>query len=248
MTPGGFDAATYGQRNAAFYDTWVAPAVEASTQASVDFLADIARGHTALELGIGTGRVALPLAAAGVAVHGIDASPAMVERLREKPGGADVPVTIGDFVDIPVDGQFRLVYCVFNTFYSLLTQADQVRCFQNVATHLEDGGAFVLEAFVPDPTMFDRGQRLSTTRVEPDRVQLDATRHDSVNQVVTTQHILIGRDGLVLLPVVLRYAWPSELDLMARLAGLSLLARFGGWGRELFTAASGSHVSVYVRS
>ena len=122
-----------------------------------------------------------------------------------------------------------------------------MRCFANVAQHLEADGAFVIEAFVPDPMLFDRGQRLSATRVELDRVQLDATRHDAAAQQVTSQHILIGKEGIVLLPVKLRYAWPAELDLMARLAGLKLLARFGGWNREPFTSVSPTHVSVYGR-
>jgi SAM-dependent methyltransferase len=239
-------ASTYGDRNAAFYDAWVAPAVDANTEPSVDFLADIAAGGRALELGIGTGRVALPLAARGVTVEGIDASEAMIAQLRSKPGGADVAVTMGDFADVGVAGQFRLVYVVFNTFFSLLTQEAQVGCFARVAEHLEPGGAFVIEAFVPDPTLFDRGQRVSATRVEPDRVHLDATRHTSATQHVRSQHIVIGGEGIVLLPVVLRYAWPSELDLMARLAGLSLRGRFGGWQREPFTDNSATHVSVYT--
>jgi SAM-dependent methyltransferase len=241
-----YEASTYGDRIAAVYDAWVAPAVGQSTEPATAFLAELVRdGGRALELGIGTGRLALPLAARGVAVHGIDASEAMVAQLRAKPGGPDIPVAIGDFGDLPVDGQFRLVYVVFNTFFALLSQEDQLRCFRNVREHLEREGRFVIEAFVPDPTLFDRGQRVSTTRVEVDRVQFDATRHDPVAQRVTTQHVLIGKEGIVMLPVQLRYAWPSELDLMARLGGLELEARHGGWHREAFTAASGSHVSVY---
>jgi SAM-dependent methyltransferase len=242
-----YEPGTYGQHNAAFYDAWVAPTVDASTAAAVDFLADIARGASALELGVGTGRVALPLAERGVRVVGIDASEAMIEQLRGKPGGAEMPVSVGDFADVAVEGRFRLVYVVFNTFFSLLTQEEQVRCFRNVAGHLEEGGAFVVEAFVPDPTLFDRGQRVSAPRVELDRVQLDAVHHDAVGQEVTTQHILIGREGIVLLPMKIRYAWPSELDLMAQLAGLRLLGRFADWSRAEFTAASPSHVSVYTR-
>src|SRR5262249_42125763 len=139
--------------------------VDDDTGPAVAFLLDIAgAGGRALELGIGTGRIALPLAATGVLVHGIDASEAMVARLREKPGGSDIRVTIGDFADVGVDGRFRLIYVVFNTFFGLLTQDEQVRCFRNIAAHLDEAGAFVLEAFVPDPSMFDRGQRLSATR------------------------------------------------------------------------------------
>src|SRR5207244_9997396 len=134
----------------------------------------------ALELGTGTGRVALPLAANGVRVHGIDSSEPMVAQMRAKPGGAQIPVTSGDFADVPVEGTYRLIYVVFNTFFALLSQEDQLRCFRNVFVHLERGGRFVIEAFVPDPTLYDRNQRVSTTRVETDRVQLDATHYDPV--------------------------------------------------------------------
>ena len=242
-----YGAETYGQRIAGFYDTWVAPAVEGTTEVAAAFLADLAGDGAALELGIGTGRIALPLARRGVHVQGIDASEAMVARLREKPGGTDIQVHIGDFADVRVDEQFRLVYVVFNTFFALLTQSDQVRCFHNVAAHLADAGKFVIEAFVPDPTLFDRGQRVSATRVEMERIQLDVTRHDSASQQVTSQHVLIGREGITLLPVQMRYAWPSELDLMGQMAGLRLEGRYAGWQLEAFSSASAGHVSVYVR-
>ncbi len=242
-----YEAATYGDRIAAVYDAWVAPAVDQSTEPAAAFLADIAGAGPALELGIGTGRIALPLVERGVAVHGIDASEAMVERLRQKSGGAAIPVTIGDFAEVTAEGEFRLIYVVFNTFFALLSQEEQLRCFASVASKLTEDGAFVIEAFVPDPTLFDRGQRVSTTRVEVDRLQLDATRHDSVAQRVTTQHVVIGKEGIVMLPVQLRYAWPSELDLMARLAGLRLAERYGGWQREPFTPSSPAHVSVFKR-
>ena len=210
------------------------------------FLADLAGAGRALELGIGTGRVALPLAARGVAIHGIDVSEAMVARLRAKPGGEAIPVTIADFASVPVEGRFRLIYVVFNTFFGLLSQDEQVGCFQAVADHLEPDGLFVIEGFVPDPSLFDRGQRLAAALVGVDHLELDATRHDAASQRVTTQHILIGREGIRLYPVQLRYAWPSELDLMARLAGLRLRDRYGGWQREPFGATSASHVSVYL--
>jgi SAM-dependent methyltransferase len=242
-----YGPSTYGERIAGVYDTWVAPRVASSTEQAVALLAELAGDGPVLELGIGTGRLALPLAQRGLAVHGIDASQAMLARLRDKPGGADLPVTVGDFAEVGVEDRFALIYVVFNTFFALLDQAQQVRCFRNVAAHLLDGGRFVIEAFVPDPSMFDRGQRVSAIQVELDRVQLNATQHDPVRQRVTTQNVLIGKEGIVLFPVQLRYAWPSELDLMAALAELQLEARFGGWGREAFGASSPTHVSVYRR-
>ena len=242
-----YGPATYGDRIASIYDSYLDPAIHATTDAAVEFLASVVGTGSALELGIGTGRIALPLAERGVAVQGIDASRAMIDRLHTKAGGENLQVTIGDFASVNVNAKFDLIYVVFNTFFALLEQEQQVTCFCNVAEHLTENGLFVIEAFVPDPTRFDRGQRLGATRVELDRVQLDATHHDPVTQRLTSQHILIGGDGIVLLPVQLRYAWPSELDLMARLAGMRLQQRFGGWHREPFTAASAGHVSVYGR-
>ncbi len=242
-----YEAATYGDRIAAVYDALVAPTVDESTTLAVEFLAELAGNGRALELGIGTGRIAVPLAERGIHVEGIDASDAMVTRLREKTGGEAIPISIGDFGAVAVDGNFQLIYVVFNTFFALLTQEAQVHCFQRVANKLQQGGTFVIEAFVPDPTLFDRGQRVSGTRVELDHVQLDVTQHDPVKQTVTSQHVLIAKEGVVLLPVQLRYAWPSELDLMAHIAALQLAARYGGWRREPFTSSSPSHISVFRR-
>jgi hypothetical protein len=196
---------------------------------------------------VGTGRIAVPLAERGARVHGIDASQSMLDRLKAKSGADQISVTLGDFAELAVDGEFELIYVVFNTFFALLDQEQQVRCFLSVAAHLADRGVFVIEAFVPDPTLYDRGQRVSAVRVEADRVQLDASRIDPVTQRVTSQHILIGAEGIMLLPVQLRFAWPSELDLMARVAGLSLRERYGGWQGEPFSATSPTHVSVYAR-
>ncbi len=241
-----YTAATYGDHIAEIYDELYAGMFD--EEAQVALLVELAAGGRALELGIGTGRLAIPLAERGVEVHGIDASEAMVARLRAKPGGEAIPVVIGDFADVPVEGRFTLIYVVFNTFFALLTQEDQVRCFQNVATHLEDNGVFLVEAFVPDPTRFVRDQNVQTSRVGIGRVVIDAARHDPVFQRVFTQHIHITEAGIRLYPVHLRYAWPSELDLMARLAGLQLRARWGGWRGEPFTSASTMHVSVYERA
>ncbi len=241
-----YEASTYGDRIASVYDAWVAPAVDSTTEPAVDFLAQLAGSGRALELGIGTGRIAIPLAQRGVRVEGIDASEAMVRQMREKPGGEAIPVTIGDFAQVDVDGELQLVYVVFNTFFALLTQQEQLRCFEQVAAKLSQTGAFVIEAFVPDPSLFDRNQRVSAHHVQVERLQLDVTQHDPVEQRVNTQHVVIGRDGIVMLPVQLRYAWPSELDLMARLAGLQLAARHASWRREPFTSTSQFHVSVYT--
>lgn len=236
---------TYGDRIADVYD---AAYPDLPTELTVEFLAEVAGDGPVLELAVGTGRVALPLAARGLDVRGLDASQAMVARLREKPGGADLPVTIGDMADVAVEGSFSLVYLIFNTLFGLLTQDDQLRCFENVAGRLAPGGVFVLEAFVPDLARFDRGQRVSTSRVALDEVWIDAAIHDPVAQRVTSQHVAVSAEGIRLYPVNIRYAFPSELDLMARLGGLRLRERFGGWQREPFDESSRQHVSVYERA
>jgi SAM-dependent methyltransferase len=215
---------------------------------TVAFFERLARGGPALELAIGTGRIALPLAARGVRVDGIDLSPAMVDKLRAKAGGDKLAVTIGDFADVPVTGSYKLIYVVFNTLFNLLTQDDQVRCFQNVTAHLSDGGVFVIEAFVP--TYLNRlrdDQYVDAERIEVDEVWLDVGRHDPVAQRLDESHVVLSRDGVRVYPIVCRYAWPSELDLMARIAGLRLHDRWGGWQGEPFTGDSRRHVSVYGR-
>jgi SAM-dependent methyltransferase len=240
----GYSEQTYGDTVAGVYDEWfgVAPALEAAA----DFLAGLAGTEgRALELGIGTGRIALPLAARGVRVHGIDASEEMVARLRAKPGGDQIPVDIGDFSDVAADGEFDLVYVVVNTFFCLTSQEAQLRCLAQAAARLKPGGHVVIEAFVPDMTRFDHRQRVDVRSIDVGHVRLDATQHDPVAQTLTSQQVVIGADGIRLYPVFIRYAWPTELDLMARLAGLELSGRYGGWRREAFTAASGVHVSVY---
>lgn len=240
-----YDASTYGERIAEVYDDLYG-AIE-NVDAMAEFLAGLAQGGPALELGIGTGRVALPLARRGIEVHGIDASPAMVAKLRAKSGGRAIPVTMGNFGALPVEGEFSVIFVVFNTLFALLTQEEQVGCFQRVANHLTPGGVFVIEAFVPDLTRFDRGQRLAATRFQADQLYLEASFHDSQNQRVDTHHVRISKSGATLYPVKLRYAWPSELDLMGRIAGLRLRERYGGWKREPFSAASAKHVSVFER-
>jgi SAM-dependent methyltransferase len=241
----GYGPATYGDRIADVYDAFYEETLD--TGRAVEALADLARGGPVLELAIGTGRLALPLVERGLEVEGIDASERMVEKLRAKPGGEALRIALGDFADVPVEREYRLVFVAFNTLFALLTQEDQVRCFANVAQHLTDDGAFVVEAFFPDLARFDRNQRTSATLVDENRVMLDASRHNPVEQRVDSQHIVITEAGTKLYPVSIRYAFPGELDLMARLAGLRLRERWGSWNREPFTGESGRHVSVYVR-
>lgn len=244
MGSGAFDAARYGDKIADLYDRLYEELFD--KEGAVEFLAALAGEGRALELGIGTGRIALPLRAMGVEVHGIDASEAMVERLREKPGGENIPVTIGDFADVAVEGFFPLIYVPFNTFFALPSQDDQLRCFRKVASRLGAGGAFVIEAFMPDPGRFDAyHRRTSVERIEEDLVQLEGSLHDPAAQRVLSTHIFLSDEGTRLVPIFIRYAWPSELDLMAKLAGLELKERWGGWRKEPFTSDSKFHVSVY---
>lgn len=213
---------------------------------TVAFLAELASGGRALELAIGTGRIAIPMARAGITVDGIELSQAMIDRLKAKPEAADIHVTRGDFADVAVDGKYRLIYIVYNTFFNLLTQDEQVRCFVNVASHLEAGGVFVIEAFTPGFLYALRNhQYVDAESIEMDTVLLDVGRHDPVNQILDESHVELSGSGVRLFPIVCRYCWPSELDLMARIAGLTLLDRRGGWTGESFTARSERHVSVY---
>ena len=216
--------------------------------AAVAFLEKLAGGGPALELAIGTGWIALPLADRGIRVDGIDFSPAMVARLRAKPGGEHISVTIGDFADVPVPGTYRLIFVVANTLFNLLTQDDQVRCFENVAAHLTDDCMFLIEAFRPDFLCRLRDHRyVDAEAIEVDEVRLDVARHDPVKQLLEESHVSLSREGLHLNPIVTRYAWPSELDLMARIAGLRLKERWGGWDRSPLTSMSRNVVSVYGR-
>ena len=236
---------SFGEDVAAIYDD-LSP--RGDTLATVAFLEQLAGGGPALELAIGTGRVALPLAARGLRVDGIDLSPAMVARLRAKPGGDGIAVTMGDFAAVPVPGAYRLIFVVFNTLFNLLTQDDQVRCFENVAAHLTADGLFVVEAFVPTfLTRLRDDQYVDAEAIRVDEVRLDVGRHDPVTQRLEESHVVLSREGVRVYPIVTRYAWPSELDLMARIAGLRLKDRWAGWNQEPFTATSSAHVSVYGR-
>jgi SAM-dependent methyltransferase len=239
-----YDESTYGERIAEVYDGFY-QLFRGDAEAAVEFLAPLARGRRVLELGIGTGRIALPLAQRGIRMHGVDASPAMVEKLRAKPGGAEIPIEMGNFANLKIGGRFSLIYVVFNTFFGILTQDDQVRCFTRVAKRLTPDGVFVIEAFNPDLTRFDHGQRTSTTLVSDQRTIMEVSKLDAASQRVRSQHIVIDDGGTHRYPVELRFAYPPELDLMARIAGMRLRERWGGWDRRPFTSESANHVSVY---
>ena len=216
--------------------------------AAVALLENLAGGGPALELAIGTGWIALPLAARGIRVDGIDLSAPMVDELRAKPGGEQIAVTIGNMADVAVSGNYRLIFVVANSLFNLLTQDDQVRCFENVSAHLEDDGVFLVEVFRPDFLYRLRdNQYVAAEGVEVGEVRLDVARHDPVTQLLEESHVVLSRDRVRMNPVVTRYAWPSELDLMARIAGLRLKERWGGWSREPFTSESKYLVAVYGR-
>jgi SAM-dependent methyltransferase len=242
-SPEGYDPATYGDRIADAYDEL--PTHPRDADAAVTCLADLRGGGSALELGIGTGRLALPLARRGVPVSGIDASEAMVAKLRAKPGGDRIPVAIGDFADVDVDGEFALIFVAYSTFFALPDADAQRRCFDAVAAHLLPGGRFVIEAFVPDPSRFVRHQHLEVRHVGADGAILSLSRHHPAAQRVDSLLVRLGDDGTRTWPVHLRYSYPSELDLMAELTGLRLEHRWGGWEREPYTDDSVQHVSVY---
>ncbi|MBA3376440.1 MAG: class I SAM-dependent methyltransferase [Actinobacteria bacterium] len=211
----------------------------------VDFLVKLAGSGRALELGIGTGRIALPLARRGVPVHGIELSQAMAARLRAKPGGEDITVTIGDFATTTVVGAFSVTYLVFNTIMNLTTQVAQVACFRNVAAHLEPGGCFVIEVGVPDLQRLPPGETIHAFHVSETRWGLD--EYDVASQGLTSHHFKFLEGRVEHDSTPFRYAWPSELDLMAELAGMRLRERWSGWKREPFTSESRKHVSVWER-
>lgn len=236
----------FGERIAASYDEAVADWFEPSlVEATVDVLADLAGDGAALELGIGTGRIALPLSARGVRVHGIDLSTAMVERLRGKPGADALEVTIGDFAHTRVGGTFRLVYLVFSTIMNLTTQDEQVACFRNAATHLEPGGTFVVEVGIPDLQRLPFGETVRPFDLSPDHLGFDEI--DVATQRLVSHHHTRVDGHWDAYEVPFRYVWPSELDLMARLAGLRLRDRWSSWTGDPFTSVSTSHVSVWER-
>ncbi|MFL6034492.1 MAG: class I SAM-dependent DNA methyltransferase [Gaiellaceae bacterium] len=231
-------AARYDESSAEMFD----PAV---VEPTVDFLAELVGHGRALELGIGTGRIALPLAARGVPVHGIELSNAMVARLRAKPGGGEIGITIGDFATATADGMFSLAYLVFNTINNLTTQEAQTACLRNVARHLEPGGRFVVEVGVPGLRHIPPGETFHVFDASPTHWGID--EYDVENQGLVSHHFSLVAGRWQLLSMPFRYVWPSELDLMAELAGMTLRERWSDWHRTPFTSESGKHVSVWER-
>ncbi len=239
MVHGGYDeqiAASYDETSGEMND----PAVLGPT---VDFLAGLAGSGRALEFAIGTGRVALPLRARGVDVHGIELSQPMVDEMRAKPGGNDVAVTIADMASTRVDGSFQLVYLVYNTITNLLSQDQQVECFCNAAAHLSTGGSFVIEVFVPNLRRLPVGESFVPFDVSAEHVGVD--EYDTVNQTLISHHYWPSKGRAETFDSTHRYAWPAEYDLMARIAGMSLSERWSNWQREPFTSDSLSQISVW---
>jgi hypothetical protein len=238
----------FGERVAARYDAHSGGMFDpAVVDPAVDALAELAGDGAALEFAIGTGRIALPLAERGVRVAGIDSSEAMLARLREKPGAERIQALAGDMAATRVDGDFSLVFLVFNTIFNLTTQEGQVACFENAAAHLASGGRFVIEARVPELQRVPFGETILPWRADPEGLSFYV--YDVVTQALSGRHYHLVDDGrLEPSPIEMRYAWPAELDLMARIAGMRLEHRWGGWRREPFTATSPAHVSVYERS
>ena len=240
------DDGYFDERVAARYDADASALFDPVVlEPTIDFLAEIAGSGRALELGIGTGRVALPLAQRGVPVHGIDLSEAMVARLRDKPGGEDIGVTIGDFATTSLGMSFSLAYVVFNTIENLTTQEAQVACFRNVAAHLESGGCFVVEVMVPELRRLPPGETFRVFSASENYWGID--EYDVATQGLTSHHLEVVDGRLERVSMPFRYAWPSELDLMAQLAGMRLRERWSGWTREPFTNDSRQHVSVWEK-
>jgi SAM-dependent methyltransferase len=231
-------AASYDESDADMFDAAVVDPV-------VEFLAEIAGSGRALELGIGTGRIALPLAQRGVPVHGIELSKAMAQRLRAKPGGEAIAVTIGDFATTRVDGSFSLAYLVYNTIMNLTTQAAQVACFRNVAAHLEPGGCFVIEVMIPELRRLPPGETFRVFDGSESHWGID--EYDVATQGLISHHFEDVDGALERVSMPFRYVWPSELDLMAQLAGMTLRERWSDWDREPFTNGSRKHVSVWEK-
>jgi len=236
----------YAERFAEFYDAWFGMLPD--TEGTVACLAELAGSEPVLELGIGTGRVALPLLARGLEIHGVDASEAMVTQLRAKPGGDKIPVTIGDFSEVPVEGTFSLVFLASVTFFELPSPEAQLRCFHNVVKTLAPCGLFVFDSLMPDASRSVNNQEMRIVPTRGDQLVLQFRQYYPHEQRYTSDYVIIRDNNVRHMQVRFRYAWPAELDLMARLAGLQLRDRWGNWRRGPFTAASTHHVAVYELS
>ncbi len=239
-----FDPAAYGRFAARDYDELYAGL---DPSAAVDTLADLAAGGPVVEFGIGTGRLALPLAGRGLEVHGIDGSPEMADLLQRKPGGADIPVVIGDFSEVTAGNDFALAVLAINTIYALPSQEAQVECFGNAARHLRPGGRFVVEAWVPDIGAFRNGRAMRPVQIHDSHIELEVARLHPATQTMLTTKVHMSDGNIRLIPANHRYAWPSEMDLMARLAGMRLVYRWEDWNRAPFHDGSTAHVSVWEK-
>ncbi|MEE4356040.1 MAG: class I SAM-dependent methyltransferase [Desulfococcaceae bacterium] len=234
----------YGEKIADIYDDLY----HRYSRDLTDTLQELSNNGRVLELGIGTGRIALPLARKGVEIFGIDASPSMVAKMKAKPDGDAIPVKIANFADFDIEGTFSLIFVVFNTFLALTSQKEQIKCFQNVANHLTENGVFAVEVFYPELKRFNNNQNVSTVQISGDSVMLDVCIHDPVNQHLNVRHVVLNEGkGITFYPVQLRYVWPSELDLMANLAGLHLKHRWSSWKKEPFLSDSKNFISIYGR-
>jgi SAM-dependent methyltransferase len=237
----------FGPEVARSYDRSVAEMFDSGAiESAVDVLSELAGGGRALEFAIGTGRIALPMAARGVDVCGIELSEPMIEQLHQKPGGRDLPVTVGDMASTRVEGTFRLVYLVLNTIGNLTTQEEQVACFSNAASHLEPGGFFVVEVGVPDLRRLPPGQRYVVFHADGGSWGID--EYDTAAQHLISHHLRREAGELHHRMLPFRYVWPAELDLMAQLAGMTLASRWADWHRHPFEHESTSHVSVWRKA
>jgi len=246
MTASNYDPAAYGEHLAADYDALYSAIPD--TEEAVACLAELAGQGAVLEMGVGTGRLALPLRERGIDVHGIEASPAMVAELRKRPGGDEIPVAVGSFAHAEISEQrFSVVVLALHTIFGLPTQDEKISCFANAERHLDDDGVFVVEATVLDVGAFRCGQAVLPRFTSPERVELQVLRYDSATQMVQTTNVHLSSDGVRLNGFTNAYASPQELDLMARLGGLRLRERWGAWSGVPFTAASPRHISIYER-
>lgn len=240
----GFGSRTFGELYAEEYDALHDPG---TTDDCVNLIAELAQNRTLLELAIGSGRVALPLKTRGCDICGFDASPEMLNLLKQKPGGSEIETWVADMADFSIGRKFGFAFLVFNTLYNLTTQSAQVSCFRSVADHLDPGGLFLVEAFMPNRERFEDNQSLKAKHVSMSTVWLEAAQHNPVSQTVDYQRVRINEDGSQLMPLAMRYVWPSELDLMAALAGFEPVEKWGGWHKQPLTASSDMYVALYAR-